>query len=312
MNITIVVPCYNEEEVISTTYTRLVSVADSVDWKTEMLFVNDGSSDGTLALLKNMARSDSRVRILSFSRNFGHQAAVSAGIRYARGDAAVIIDADLQDPPELIPEMVGIWHRENVEIVYGKRMEREGETIFKKLSAAVFYRLLNRLSATSLPTDTGDFRLLDRKVIDAFNHLPERNKYIRGLIPWLGFRSQPLRYKREVRLAGESKYPLLKMLTLAADGLISFSRKPLQLAMLFGILNILVSLLLAVYVFVSYFSQRISTVPGWASTVLIIIFFSGIQLFFLGVLGAYIGRIFDEVKARPEYIIKEIIENEAT
>lgn len=304
--VTIIVPCYNEEEVIVSTYERLISMASGVDWQAELLFVDDGSSDTTLGILENLRGSDTRVKIISFSRNFGHQAAVTAGLHHVTGDAAVIIDADLQDPPELIPRMVEMWQSGKGHIIFGKRRSRKGESIFKKITAKMFYRTLGSLSDTPIPLDTGDFRLVDRKVIDAFNKLEERNKYIRGLFPWLGFSSAPIEYDRDARLAGETKYPLRKMLSLAADGLLSFSSKPLRIATGFGILNIAVSLLLVVYVFVAYFSRSIETVPGWASTTLIIVFFSGVQLLGLGIMGAYIGRIFDEVKGRPEYVIDEI------
>ena len=307
MFITIIVPCYNEEAVIEATHTRLSSVCEEQTWDVEYLYINDGSCDQTEQLLDTLAMQDSSVRVLKFSRNFGHQAAVCAGLDHAHGDAAVIIDADLQDPPELIPTMVDMWQKGEGRIIYGKRTSRDGETWFKKWSAGAFYRLIDYLSDTPLPRDTGDFRLVDRKVIEAFKKLPERNKYIRGLFPWLGFKAVPLEYHRDARLAGETKYPLAKMLRLAFNGIFSFSRKPLQMATNLGVFNLVASLLLMVYVFVSYFSKQIESVPGWASTMLVLVFFSGIQLVSLGLLGAYVGRIFEEVKGRPEYVVEEEI-----
>ena len=305
--VTIIVPCFNEEEVIVATCSRLSDMARGVDWNAEFLFVNDGSRDRTLELLREQCALDTRFKIVSFSRNFGHQSAVSAGLKYASGDAAVIIDADLQDPPELIPEMVKKWQDGEGDIVFGQRTVRKGESVFKRVSAKLFYRILNRLADTSIPNDTGDFRLVDRKVVDAFNNLPERNKYIRGLFPWLGFKSVPIEYERDPRLAGETKYPLTKMIRFASDGFLSFSRKPLKLATGFGIANIIISLALVVCVFAAYFSGWIAAVPGWIAILLIVIFFSGVQLLCIGVLGSYIGRIFDEVKGRPEFVVDETL-----
>ena len=305
--VTIIVPCFNEEEVITAACSRLSDMAGGVDWNAEFLFVNDGSRDRTLELLREQCAVDARFKIVSFSRNFGHQAAVSAGLKYASGDAAVIIDADLQDPPELIPEMVKKWQAGEGDIVFGQRTVQRGESVFKRVSAKLFYRILNRLADTSIPNDTGDFRLVDRKVVDAFNNLPERNKYIRGLFPWLGFKSVPIEYERDPRLAGETKYPMTKMIRFASDGFLSFSRKPLKLAAGFGIASIVISLALAVCVFAAYFSGWIAAVSDWILILLIVIFFSGVQLLCIGVLGSYIGRIFDEVKGRPEFVVDETL-----
>lgn len=307
MLISIIVPCYNEEDVIRQTHKRLLQMLALVDWDSEFIYINDGSQDATFSILREIHHDDDRIKVVSFSRNFGHQASVSAGLRYASGDAAVIIDADLQDPPELIPQMVQMWAAGEGLIIYGKRINRLGESFFKKFTANVFYRLLNRLSDIPIPLDTGDFRLVDRKVIDSFNTLPERNKYIRGLFPWLGYKSIPLEYEREARFAGETKYSLFRMLNLAGDGLLSFSRKPLQIATAVGLLNIVIALFLTCYVLVSFFSKSIEAVPGWASTLLVILFFSGVQLLSLGILGTYIGRIFEEIKGRPEFVVEEIL-----
>ncbi len=305
MKLTIIVPCYNEEQVIELTHKHLLDVINSAEWNTEILYINDGSQDNTLEILKELAKRDKNVSIINFSRNFGHQAAVSAGLHRCTGDYAAIIDADLQDPPELIPQMLEICIKEKANIVYGKRRSRQGESRLKKLTAKMYYRFLNRLSDVAVPLDTGDFRIVDRKVIEAYKKLPERNKYIRGLFAWMGFKQVAFLYDREERAAGETKYPLAKMLAFASDGLVSLSRKPLALSLRIGLFTILISLGLAVYVFISYFSNSISVVPGWASTILIIIFFSGVQLLSIGILGVYLGRLFDEVKQRPEYIIMD-------
>ncbi|WP_217902246.1 glycosyltransferase family 2 protein [Siphonobacter sp. BAB-5385] len=305
--LSVIVPCFNEEEVIGETYRRLTQVVQSQGWRYELVFINDGSRDKTLTLLKQLAVQDPRVRVLSFSRNFGHQPAVSAGIRYCSGTIAIIIDADLQDPPELFPAMVDLYQKEQANVVYAVRKERKGESFFKLWSARTFYRLINSLSEVPLPLDTGDFRLIDAKVIREFKKLQERNKYIRGLISWMGFKQVPIEYSREERFAGATKYPLSKMLKFAQTGLLYFSKKPLTVALSLGFISILVGLGLAVWVFASSVLRPQSLVPGWASTVIMVIFFGGIQLLTIGVLGEYIGSIFDELKKRPEFIVSESI-----
>ncbi|OQX29721.1 MAG: glycosyltransferase [Spirochaeta sp. LUC14_002_19_P3] len=305
--VSIIIPCFNEEEVISSTFNKLREVLSSVDWEAELIFVNDGSRDNTLNLLKKLRGEDTTVRILSFARNFGHQSAVSAGLKHAKGDAAIIIDADLQDPPELMNRMVEMWRAGQGKIIHGKRTARLRENLFKKITAKLFYRLINILSDVSLPLDTGDFRLIDRQVIDSFNQLPEHNKYIRGLFPWLGYKAVPLEYKRDPRTAGVTKYTMKKMTKLAANGLLSFSKKPLSISISIGMFSIIFAILFASYALLSYFSPKITAIPGWTSTLIVIIFFSGFQILILGILGSYIGMIFDEVKGRPEYVIEEII-----
>lgn len=307
--ISIIIPCFNEEEVIVNTFNKLQEILSSVNWGAELIFVNDGSSDATLNLLKEFSGKDTNVKILSFARNFGHQSAVSAGLKHAKGDAAIIIDADLQDPPKLMDRMVEMWRVGEGKIIYGKRTARPRENLFKKITAKLFYRLMNTLSDVPLPLDTGDFRLIDRQVIDSFNQLQEHNKYIRGLFPWLGFKAVPLEYERDPRSAGVTKYTMRKMTKLAADGLLSFSKKPLSISIAIGMFNIILALVFTCYALLSYFSPKIAIMPGWTSTLIIIVFFSGIQLLFLGILGAYVGMIFDEVKSRPEYIIDEIVDN---
>jgi len=301
--LSVIVPCFNEEEVIEETYKRLTNVLKENHINYEILFINDGSIDKTLEILTNIAKNDPKIKIISFSRNFGHQSAVSAGIHHCKGDYAVIIDADLQDPPEVIPELLSLAKKEQANVVYGVRKKRKGETFFKRFTAWAFYKIINLLSDVPLPENTGDFRLIDKKVIDAFNQLPEKNKYIRGLISWIGFKQIPYYYVREPRFAGETKYPLSKMIKFATTALLYFTRKPLKLATTMGFMSIVVGLLLTIYVFLSLFLKPQQTVSGWASTIIIIIFFGGVQLLTIGVMGEYIGSIFDEIKNRPMYII---------
>lgn len=309
MHISVIVPCFNEEEVLGTSYQRLSGVLASLQPQHtyEILFINDGSQDKTAEILREIAGQDTRVKAIFFSRNFGHQNAVSAGIHLCQGDVAIIIDADLQDPPEVMLEMLHTYQQEKCNVVYGVRRERQGETYFKKLTARLFYRLLNSLSDVSFPVDTGDFRLIDQKVIAAYRQFPERNKYIRGLISWMGFQQCPVYYNRDARFAGSTKYSFNKMLKLALTGIFSFSNKPLKLAINVGLLSILVGMLLTLWVFALYFFEREVLIPGWASTIITIVFMGGIQLFSVGILGEYIGNIFEETKGRPEYLIAEEI-----
>jgi glycosyltransferase involved in cell wall biosynthesis len=307
IKISVIVPCFNEESVINETYSRLSTIMQKHQYKHELIFINDGSSDQTAYILNSLAQKDSNVIVLHFSRNFGHQPAVSAGIRHCTGTHAIIIDADLQDPPELIPDMVEMSLNQNANIVYGLRKVRKGETLFKKITAKIYYRLLNFLSETQLPVDTGDFRLIDRKVINEFNKLTEKHKYIRGLMSWVGFKQMPIFYDREPRFAGETHYPFFKMLAFATKGLLYFTKKPLRLATQLGFLCIMIGLGLGAYVIVSRYIHPNQVVSGWSSLLITIIFFGGVQLLTIGVLGAYLGNIFDEVKNRPEYIVDEII-----
>lgn len=306
MKVSILIPCYNEEEVIEETSKRVVTVLENNKYDYEVLFINDGSADSTLSLLKKCAETNERIKILNFSRNFGHQAAVTAGIGNCSGDVAIIIDADLQDPPELFPDMIKMHLDEGCNVVYGVRKTREKESFFKKITSKMFYRFVNFLSEVKFPLDTGDFRLIDRKVINAFKKLDEKNKYIRGLISWLGFSQKPIFYDRAARFSGETKYSLTKMLALALRGIFYFTKKPLKLSISIGFISILVSLALTIYVVVSlFFSKQIMT--GWASTLITIIFFGGVQLFMIGILGEYIGNIFEEIKNRPEFVVKDFI-----
>ncbi|MGR9633311.1 glycosyltransferase family 2 protein [Bacillus cereus] len=303
--ISVVVPMYFEEEVAQECYNRLKSVMLQNNINYEFVFVNDGSTDRTMEILSEIAANDYRTKIVNFARNFGHQVAVTAGIAAAKGDAIVIIDADLQDPPEVIPELIAKWE-EGYEVVYAKRKQRKGETWFKLLTAKYFYKFLNYMSDIDIPKDTGDFRIIDRKIADVFNQMTERNRFIRGMMSWVGFRQTYVEYERDERFAGKTKYPLKKMIKFASDGIIAFSTKPLRIVMSLGLLSVLISIIVLLYtITVKVFGHGTQT--GWASIMVAITFFSGIQLLGLGIVGQYIARIYDESKNRPIYIVKETI-----
>ena len=305
--ISIIIPAYNEELVINECYKRFINVFAGLEqYNHEIIFINDGSKDKTLELLKQIAEKDPKVKIISFSRNFGHQAAVTAGLKEVTGDAIVIIDADLQDPPELIPDMLKLWEEGN-QVIYGKRKTRKGESAFKLLTAKMFYKTLNSLSDIDIPKDTGDFRLVDREVVDTVNNLPEHNKFLRGLFSWVGYKQIPYEYERQERFAGSTKYPLKKMLKLASDGIISFSSKPLKIVGTLGIISIVISFLVLVYSLISYIFKLNELSAGWTSIMVAITFFAGVQLLSIWIMSEYIGRIYDEAKGRPQYIIEEKI-----
>ncbi|NGM85539.1 glycosyltransferase family 2 protein [Paenibacillus sp. 7124] len=301
----VIVPMYNEEEVISHTYERLKEVMDRSGDAYELIFVNDGSRDRSAEMIREIAVRDEHVKLIDFSRNFGHQIAITAGMDYARGEAVVVIDADLQDPPEVILELIAKW-KQGYEVVYAKRLKRHGETFFKKMTAKLFYRLLSSMTSVDIPTDTGDFRLIDRKVCDVLRELKEKNRYVRGLVSWVGFRQTMVEYVREERFAGETKYPLKKMIRFALDGITSFSHKPLKIASYLGFLLSFSSFIFLFFVLMQkWFTSR--TVPGWASIVGVNLLFNGIVLMILGVIGEYIGRIYDESKDRPLYIVRRTV-----
>ena len=305
--ISMVIPMYYEEEVANECYNKVSKILMSLEnYDYEIIFINDGSKDRTLEILEEIAKKDEKVKIISFSRNFGHQAAVTAGLKEVSGDAIVIIDADLQDPPELIPDMLKLWEEGN-EVIYGKRKTRKGESAFKLLTAKMFYKTLNALSDVEIPKDTGDFRLVDRKVVDVINSLPEHNKFLRGLFSWVGFKQKAYEYERQERFAGKTKYPLKKMLKLASDGIISFSNKPIKLVGALGIISIVISIILLVYAIISYIFKLNNLSAGWTSIMVAITFFAGVQLLSLWVISEYIGRIYDEAKGRPQYIIDKKI-----
>ncbi len=300
--LSVVVPVFNEESNIDLLYQRLVGALSALG-EVEYIFVNDGSQDQTLAKVKALREANPAVKYLSFSRNFGHQVAVTAGLDAARGEAVVIIDADLQDPPEVIPELYQKF-QEGYDVVYAVRSQRRGEGFFKKITAKVFYRLLRFLTGFSIPVDVGDFRLMSRRAVDVFNRLRERHRYVRGMVSWLGFRQAGVSYVRDPRHSGVTKYSLGKMFKLATDGITSFSNVPLQFAGHLGFWISGGSLLYILYIIgMKLFTDK--PVIGWASTMTAIIFFGGIQMMTLGVIGEYIGRISDEVKQRPIYIVAE-------
>lgn len=305
--VSLVIPMYYEEEVANECYERVQKILKGLEkYDYEIIFINDGSKDKTLEILENIASKDENVKVISFSRNFGHQAAVTAGLKEVTGDAIIIIDADLQDPPELIPDMLKYWEEGN-EVIYGKRKTRKGESAFKLFTAKMFYKTLNALSDVEIPKDTGDFRLVDRKVVDVVNNMPEHNKFLRGLFSWVGFKQMPYEYERQERFAGKTKYPLKKMLKLASDGIISFSTKPLKLVGALGILSIVISILILIYALISYIFKLNNLSAGWTSTIVAITFFAGVQLLSVWIMSEYIGRIYDETKRRPQYIVDKKI-----
>ena len=305
--ISVIIPMYYEEEVVNECYNRMTDVLSKIEnYDYEIICINDGSKDKTLQILEEIASKDSRLKVISFARNFGHQCAVTAGLKYVTGDCAVIIDADLQDPPELIPEMLKLWEEGN-EVIYGKRKTRDGESVFKLLTAKMFYKTLNVLSNVEIPKDTGDFRLVDRKVVEVMNSMPEHNKFLRGLWGWIGFKQIAYEYERKERFAGKTKYPLKKMLKLASDGIIGFSTKPLKIVGGFGILSMFISFILLIYSILSFMLRWNNITPGWASIMVAITFFSGVQLVSIWIIAEYIGRIYDETKSRPQYIISKKI-----
>ncbi len=301
----VIVPVYNEAEVLEQSYGRLRTVMEGIGGSYELIFVNDGSADGSTGILRGICAADPHCRAIFFSRNFGHQTAVTAGIDAACGDAVVIIDADLQDPPELIPVMLEQW-RAGKKVVYGKRIERKGETAFKKLTASVFYRVLASLSETEIPTDAGDFRLIDREICELLRNMPEHNRYLRGMIAWVGFEQAAVEYVRDERAAGVTKYTLKKMLRLAEDGLVSFSSKPLRFALGSGVVVCAVSAAAALLTLILNLAgvTEVSGLYflGWA-----LMFVVGLTQIFLGIVGMYISRICDEVRGRPRYIASERI-----
>ena len=305
--ISIVIPMYFEEVVAQECYERIKKVLTNLEnYEYEIIFINDGSKDRTLEILEEIAKNDINVKVISFSRNFGHQAAVTAGLKTVTGDAIVIIDADLQDPPELIPEMLKLWEQGN-EVIYGKRKKRKGESVFKLLTAKMFYTMLNSLSDIEIPKDTGDFRLVDRKVVNTINSMPEHNKFLRGLFSWVGYNQYEYEYERQERFAGKTKYPLKKMFKLASDGIIGFSSKPLKMVGELGAFSILISIIILIYSVLSFAFKWNKLTPGWASIMVTVTFFSGIILISLWMIGEYIGRIYDESKKRPEYIVDKKI-----
>ena len=310
--LSVVVPLYNEELVIEAMYEKLSAVLSNAEINYEVVMVNDGSRDQTISLAQKICESDPRVKLLSFSRNFGHQIAITAGMDRCAGQAIVVIDADLQDPPAVIIDMMKIW-KQGYQVVYGVREKRKGESWFKIFTAASFYRILKRMTSVEIPVDTGDFRLLDRSVLDEFKKMRERARFVRGMVSWIGFKQGAVYYSRDPRLAGETKYPLSKMVRFAVDGILSFSQIPLRISSAFGLISAAISFFFMLYgIIVKYFFPQ-NAIPGWASLFSAILFIGGVQLICMGVLGEYVGRIYEETKGRPLYIVeKEINFNNKT
>lgn len=301
----LIIPIYNEEETIPELYRRVSDVMDSLDDSVELILINDGSRDRSLNLMRELQERDARVCYISFARNFGHQAAVTAGLNFARGQVIVVLDADLQDPPELIPKMIESWQA-GYHVVYAQRTKRKKESWFKRLTAYVFYRLLRQLADVDIPADTGDFCLMDRQVVDLLNSMPERNRYIRGLRAWIGFRQTAVKFERDPRFAGEVKYTFKKSLALAINSLVSFSKIPLRISTYLGLFSALIALLMALLVLYWRLQQPDSPVTGLATILIAVFFLGSVQLISIGILGEYIGRIYEEVKGRPAYTIAEI------
>lgn len=302
-SLSLIIPVFNEEEVLRTSYERMREAMEKTGYPYEIIYVNDGSRDGSMTILREIAGQDQKVKVLSFSRNFGHQTAVTCGMDASRGDALIIIDVDLQDPPELIPDMVKQWE-EGVDIVYGKRLKRQGETFFKKLTAAAYYRLLAWMSAYPIPLDTGDFRLLDRKVADVFLRMREHNRFLRGMSAWMGFKAEPIEYERHERFAGSTKYTLKKMLRLATDGITGFSDKPLTIP---GAAGIAVCCVAGLGLIALIVCACTCGVEPWLWAADGIVLLQGLMLCFMGLQGMYFGRMYDELKGRPLYIVAERI-----
>ncbi|MFP5478346.1 MAG: glycosyltransferase family 2 protein [Alphaproteobacteria bacterium] len=302
--VSIILPCLDEEAVLDETLARLARLAASQPGcRFEFVFVDDGSRDRTAGILREAAARDGRVRVLRFARNFGQQIAVSAGIEVARGDAVVLMDADLQDPPEVVAQMIDRW-REGFDVVYGTRASRRADSLMKRATARLFYSTINRLSEVPIPADTGDFRLMSRSVVDVLRQMPERHRFIRGMVSWVGFRQTSIPYDRPERFAGVTKYPLRKMLRFAADGILSFSIKPLQLSIALGLIAAALALVgIAYALFMRIFTSV--WVEGWTALMIAVLFMGGVQLLCLGILGEYIGRIYSEVKRRPLYVVAE-------
>lgn len=302
--ITIIAPVYNEEPVLPELYKRVSAVMDEYDDPWELLLVDDGSRDRSAAIIAELHKNDNRVKGISFSRNFGFQEAVTAGLDFSSGDAVVLTDADLQDPPEVIPEMIAKW-REGFDVVYGVRTEREGETWFKLVTAKMFYRIIHRITSVDIPLDTGDFRLMDRRVVDSLGQMKERNRFLRGMVPWVGFKQTGVYFKRDPRFAGDAKFSSFRrMFRFAMNAITSFSYVPLQMATYLGFaIAGLTALAIVVVIFLRLFSVHALT--GQATTLVAVLFLGGVQLISLGIIGEYLGRIYDEVKGRPLYLVQE-------
>ncbi len=306
--LSLVLPVFNEEPVIPELLKRLAEFLKEVGVTWEVVFVNDGSRDRSFEMLKEACASEPRFKLISFARNFGHQFAITAGVDYAEGEAVVVMDADLQDPPSVVSDMLKKW-REGFDVVYGVRAKREDEGIFKRLTAAMFYRLLRAMVGVSIPVDTGDFRLMSRRVVLTLRSLREANRFVRGMVAWIGFKQTEVRYIRKGRFAGETHYPLSKMIRFALDGITSFSTLPLRLSVLCGVLSGLVGILTASWAVYGWFFTK-NMVQGWTTMMIVVSLAASMQFFMIGILGEYVGRIYEEVKRRPLYIVADKINAE--
>ncbi|MBW4440420.1 MAG: glycosyltransferase family 2 protein [Plectolyngbya sp. WJT66-NPBG17] len=301
----LIIPIYNEEATIAALYDRVCAVIDRFDAPAELILINDGSKDRSLLLMRELHDKDPRVCYLSLARNFGHQIAVTAGLNYVRGRVVIVLDADLQDPPELIPALIEQW-KQGYQVVYAQRTERRREGWFKRFTAYVFYRLLKQLADVDIPTDTGDFCLMDRQVVDLLNAMPERNRYIRGLRSWIGFRQTAVKFERDPRFAGDVKYTFHQSLALAISGLVSFSKVPLRISTYVGLFSAFVAVVMMILVFYWRIAYPASPLTGLTTIVVAIFFLGAVQLLSIGILGEYIGRIYEEVKNRPLYTLSEV------
>jgi dolichol-phosphate mannosyltransferase len=302
--LSVVVPCFNEVDSVNELHRRVSNVCrEQVGESYEFVLVNDGSVDGTWEKMKEIVEMDSHVVAVNLSRNHGHQLALSAGLSVCKGGRIFILDADLQDPPELLPKMMARMD-DGCDVAYGQRIKRDGETVFKKVTAYLFYRLLNRMVDVDIPRDTGDFRLVSRRALDVLNSMPEQHRFIRGMVSWVGFRQEAIPYERAARFAGETKYPLSKMIRFAVDAITSFSIKPLRMATYLGLVVSAGSLLMMLFVLYGYFQGK--TISGWASTMIVMLLLGGVQLFVMGVIGEYLGRMFMQAKGRPLFVIRDI------
>ncbi len=303
--ISVVVPAYNEQEVITTFHERLTAVLNQLSLDREIVYVNDGSRDNTLAILKQLHGQDEHVCIVDLSRNFGKEIALSAGLEHAQGDAVIVIDADLQDPPELIPELIKEWQN-GYDVVYARRTHREGETLLKRLTAALFYRVMRKVGSVQLPEDTGDFRLLSRRAVTALNSFKEHHRFMKGLFAWIGYKQKAVDYERDPRHAGQTKWNYWKLWNFAIDGITSFTIAPLKFATYIGMFTSLLAFLYGSYMIIKTLFYG-NPVPGYPSLIVIVLFLGGVQLMAIGVLGEYIGRIFTETKRRPLYFVNELL-----
>ena len=303
--LSVIIPAYNEEEVLEEFYGRITSALDKIDMPYELVFVNDGSRDRTLPILEDICRQDERAVVIDLSRNFGKEIAVSAGIDFAKGDAVVIIDADLQDPPELIPDLIAQW-RNGYDNVYARRTSRDGESVLKKLTSYLFYRVIGRMTNIDIPADTGDFRLLSRRAVDALKQLPERNRFMKGLYSWIGYPSIAVEYRRDPRHAGQTKWNYWKLWNFALEGITSFTEVPLKLASYIGGFIAFAAFCFGIYIIVDTLFYG-NEVKGYPSLIVTVLFLGGIQLIFIGILGEYLGRAFAEAKQRPLYFVNKVV-----